>query len=98
MPEARATALKEPVKLDCAVNAIHDRGESVAVETADGIFEAGRVVVTLPAPALRRIRMTPELPAVQRRGIDTLAYSTVTQVQFRVDDAYWEQDGLPPTL
>ncbi|MFZ1625926.1 MAG: NAD(P)/FAD-dependent oxidoreductase [Gammaproteobacteria bacterium] len=98
MPEAMAAALKEPVKLDCAVSAIHDRGKSVAVETTDGVFEARRIVVTLPAPALRRIRMTPEPPAAQRRGIDTLAYGTVTQVLFRVDDAYWEQDGLPPTL
>ena len=98
MPEAMAAALKEPVKLSCPVSAIHDRGEVVVVETADGVFEAGRVLVTLPAPALRRIRITPELPAAQRRGIDTLTYSTTTQVLFRVDDAYWEQDGLPPTL
>lgn len=98
MPEAMAGALQEPVKLSCPVSAIHDRGNSVAVETADGIFEARRVVVTLPAPALRQIRITPELPAAQRRGVDRLTYSTATQVLFRVDEPYWEQDGLPPTL
>lgn len=98
IPEAMAAALKEPVTLSCPVNAIHDRGNTVAVETANGVFEAGRLVVTLPAPALRRIRITPELPAAQRRGIDTLTYSTTTQVLFRVDEPYWEQDGLPPTL
>lgn len=98
MPEAMAVALTESVRLSCPVDAIHDRGATVVVQTIDGVFEAKRVVVTLPAPALRRIRISPELPSAQRRGIDTLAYSTVAQVLFRVDDAYWEQDGLPPTL
>lgn len=98
MPEAMAAALQEPVQMTTPVSAVHDRGDLVVVETATGNLEAQRVLITLPAPALRRIRITPELPRAQRRGIDELAYSLTTQVLFRIDDAYWEQDGLPPTL
>ena len=98
LPEAMAAALKEPVRMATPVSAVHDRGDSVVVETAGGSFEAKRVLITLPATALRRIRLTPELPPAQRQGIDELTYSTTTQVLFRIDDAYWEQDGLPPTL
>ena len=98
LPEAMAAALKEPVRMATPVSAVHDRGDSVVVESADGSFEAKCVLITLPATALRRIRLTPALPPAQRRGIDELTYSTTTQVLFRIDDAYWEQDGLPPTL
>jgi len=98
MPEAMAAALAEPVRMGTPVSAVHDRGDAVVVETAAGSFEAQRVLVTLPATALRRIRITPEPPHAQRRGIDELAYSTTTQVLFRVHEPYWEQDGLPPTL
>ena len=98
MPEAMAAALEEPVKMGTPVHAVHDRGDSVVVETAAGRFEAQRVLITLPATALRHIRITPEPPPAQRRGIDELTYSTTTQVLFRIDEPYWEQDGLPPTL
>ena len=98
MPEAMAAALKEPVRMATPVSAVHDRGDSVVVESADGSFEAKCVLITLPATALRRIRLTPALPPAQRRGIDELTYSTTTQVLFRIDEPYWEQDGLPPTL
>ncbi len=98
MPEAMAAALNEPVKLSCPVSAVHDRGDSVVVETEDGTFEAKRAVVTLPATALRQIKLTPEPPPAQQQGINTLTYSTTTQVLFRIEDAYWEKDGLPPTL
>lgn len=98
LPEAMARTLAEPVEMSCPVFAIHDRGDSVTVETARGPIVAQRVAVTVPATALRDVRITPEPPAAQRRGIDTLTYSTVTQVLFRVEDAYWEQDGLPATM
>lgn len=98
MPEAMAAALREPVQMGTPVSAVHDVGGSVVVETMRGRLTAQRVLLTLPAPALRRIRITPEPPLQQRRGIDELAYSLTTQILFRIDDAYWEQDGLPPTL
>lgn len=98
LPEAMASALREPVEVSCPVFAVHDVGKSVVVETANGQFDATRVLVSVPCPALRRMRITPEPPKAQRLGIDTLTYSTSTQVLFRVDDAYWEQDGLPPTI
>jgi len=98
MPEAMAAALNEPVKLSTPVSAVHDRGDKVFVETTHGTWTAKRVLISLPAPALRRIAITPEPPPMQRRGINELKYSLTTQILFRIDDAYWEQDGLPPTL
>lgn len=98
LPEAMAAALKEPVQMATPVSAVHDRGDSVVVETAHGNWKAKRVLITLPATALRRIRLTPQPPPAQRKGIADLTYSVTTQVLFRIDDAYWEQDGLPPTL
>lgn len=98
MPEAMAAALNEPVQLSTPVSAVHDRGDFVLVETALGTIEAKRVLLTLPATALRNIKITPDVPGLQRRGIDELAYSKTTLIAFRVDEPYWEQDGLPPTL
>jgi len=98
LPEAMAATLQEPVQRATPVSAIHDRGDSVVVETAAGPLRAQRVLITLPATALRHVRLTPEPPPAQRRGIDELTYSLTTQILFRIDDAYWEQDGLPPTL
>lgn len=98
MPEAMAAALKEPVQLQTPVSAVHDRGDFVLVETAGGHFEAKRVVISLPATALRHIKITPELPSAQRQGIAELTYSKTTLIAFRIDEPYWEQDGLPPTV
>jgi len=98
MPEAMAKALQEPVEMSCPVFGLHDHGKGVTVATAHGEFDAKRVLVSVPCTALRHIKITPEPPRAQRLGIDTLTYSTSTQVLFRVDDAYWEQDGLPPTI
>lgn len=98
MPEAMAAALNEPVQMSTPVAAVHDRGDAVFVETQAGMLCAKRVLITLPATALRRIKITPEPPRAQARGIAELTYSLTTQILFRIDDAYWEQDGLPPTL
>ena len=98
MPEAMAKALQEPVERSGPVFGLHDHGKGVTVATAHGEFDAKRVLVSVPCTALRHIKITPEPPRAQRLGIDTLTYSTSTQVLFRVDDAYWEQDGLPPTI
>lgn len=98
LPEAMAATLREPVQMETAVSAVHDRGDSVIVETTRGAVRAERVLITLPATALRHVRLTPEPPPAQRRGIDQLTYSLTTQILFRIDDAYWEQDGMPPTL
>lgn len=98
LPEAMAAALVEPVRIGTPVSAVHNRRDSVLLETAAGDFEAKCALITVPATALRRIRITPAPPPAQRRGIDELTYSTTTQVLFRVDEPYWELDGLPPTL
>lgn len=98
LPEAMAARLAEPVQLQTPVTAIHSDRDKVTVVTGRGGLTAKRAIVTLPAPALRRLEITPGLPARQRSGVDTLNYSTTTQILYRVREPYWEEDGLPPTL
>lgn len=98
LPEAMAARLAEPVQLNAPVLALHNERDRVTVMTEAGRLSAKRVVVTLPAPALRQLTITPALAGKQQLGVRTLNYSTTTQILYRVREPYWEEDGLPPTL
>ena len=104
LPLAMAAALRQPVETGQRVEAIvqHDasgsspRQRRVTVRLADGRTRtADAVICTLPMPALRALAFTPALPPAQRRWVDTLPYTAITQVYLRPRSPFWETDGLP---
>ena len=61
----------------------------------DGVLEAGYVIVTAPATAVRRIRFDPALPAEQHRAIDTLSYGQATKTLLQCTHPFWRTADRP---
>ncbi len=99
LPEAMARSLATPPLLQRTVVAVAQTSEGAEVRCLDGSrFRARRVIVTLPATALRQVQFDPPLLGRQAEGIATLGYSTAFQVHFLPTRRFWEQDGLPTNM
>ena len=98
LPKAMAAALRKPVETGRAIEAITQKNRVVTVQLVGGASRtADAVICTLPMPALRAIRLSPPLPAAQRKWVDELPYTAITQLFLRPKSAFWETDGLPPS-
>ncbi|MGA0000430.1 MAG: flavin monoamine oxidase family protein [Steroidobacteraceae bacterium] len=94
LPEAMAASLNTPVELDKQVIGLHTRGDRVSAELKDGtVLDAEAVVITLPAPALRKVDFSPGLPEDQWQAIETVRYQKVTQAHYRLDAPTWKSAG-----
>ncbi len=94
LPEAMAASLKNPVELGKQVLGIRASEDRVSAELLSGaIIDADAVLITLPAPALRNIRFSPDLPEDQQEAIQTVRYQRVTQMHYRLDVPAWEKTG-----
>src|SRR5262245_31579614 len=98
-----ATALAEPLgprlRLDCEVVAISQRGQTVRVSLKSGRrvsqFACDYAVLTLPAAVLRRIPITPALPAQQHDAIARLKYGRATRTLLQFNRRFWRTAGRP---
>ena len=73
----------------------HDE-EGVRVSTASGeVFEAQRVIVTVPVGVLQRqtIVFEPALPESKLEAISRFEMSSLEKVVLRFDDAFWPRQG-----
>ncbi|MEM8983831.1 MAG: NAD(P)/FAD-dependent oxidoreductase, partial [Pseudomonadota bacterium] len=99
IPEAMAQVLDEAVLTGQLVRAIDVRDDKVVVHVADGQrFEAPHCIVTVPFSALRHVQLNRYAGPRQARAIAELAYTPVFQVHMTPRFAYWEKDGLPPSM
>lgn len=99
IPEAMAAALNHEVELEREVVAIHDGGDQIEVSCADGtVYKADYVISSLPCSVLRRIRITPSLPAEQARAVNTLDSMIINLVHMAFKEPFWEEDGLSPNM
>jgi monoamine oxidase len=57
-------------------------------------LEADHAVITAPVPALRKIEITPELPAARRQIIAQLEYAPVTRIFVQTRRRYWVDRGF----
>jgi monoamine oxidase len=96
IPNAMAAHLNEPVLLNKFVSSISQDKTGVAVECEDGTsYQASFLLCTVPFSVLRRVKLNTPIPPAQRRAIDELAYSAVTEIAVNPNRAYWKEDGLP---
>lgn len=98
LPQAMAAELGERLKLNAPVTAIcqDQTGVRVTYEQAGSHCEvqADRVVIAVPPPALRRIRLDPPLVGAQREAYEQLPMGHVTKVLLQVRRRFWEDHGV----
>ena len=99
LTDAMAATLGDRVRYGVTIRGIRQSaGGIVAEDSAGRRYAAGRVLLTLPLPVLRRLRLDPLPPAVQRAAWEAVPYSQAASLFFPVSAPFWEQDGLPPSL
>jgi monoamine oxidase len=99
IPDAMARAVKSGVRYSRAVTGIRADDRGVEAVTADGsVYRGKHLVCSLPASALRLVKIEPALPLRQQAGIDTLSYNRVFQAHFVPTRKFWEDDGLPSSM
>lgn len=97
LPEAMAAALKGQVLRGQRVTAVDSAARGVRVRCADGsLHEARHVVCALPLPAMRGIRFTPGLPALQAEAVRSVPYAQITQLHLEVLRPFWDEQGVSP--
>ena len=98
-----ATALAQPlgdrVLLNAEVVAISQRGHKVRVSVKAGRrlsqVACDYAILTLPAAVLRRIPVTPALPAPQHEAIARLRYGGATRTLLQFNRRFWRAGGRP---
>ena len=99
LPDTMARTVKGGVRFGKAVVVIRSDATGVEAITADGSrYRGKRLICSLPASALRLVRIDPAPPLAQARGIATLPYNRVFQAHFVPTRKFWEDDGLPASM
>jgi len=98
LPTAMAQRLRRHVRYGVEVREIRSGADGARIRGrhADRPFEmsADRVIVTVPAPVLRGVRIEPAFPAGQAEAVASLAYRDVVRAQFQVRRRFWEDEGV----
>lgn len=99
LANAIAARLGSRVRLRTEVVAVSQRGSTVRVtvkhDGAQSQVEADYAVLSLPAPLLRRIPITPSLPARQHEAYGALKYGRATKTLLQVSRRFWRAPGRP---
>jgi monoamine oxidase len=101
--ERLAAALAAPVgerlHLRTEVAAVSQRGPTLRVTVKDGRMQSqitcDYLVFTLPATLLRRIPITPSLPAQQHDAFARLRYGRATRTLLQFSRRFWRAPGRP---
>jgi monoamine oxidase len=97
LSSALAAALGDRVKLGAEVVAVSQRGKEVRISVKTGRVvsqaTADYVVFALPATLLRRIPITPALPARQHEAIAKLRYGRGTKTLLQFSRRFWRGVG-----
>ena len=97
VPAALAARLGDRVRLSADVTHVAWTADG-AVVTVDGEqIGARNVVLALPPTHVRRIRITPELPAEHRHAREHQSFGLVIKVQAEYDTPFWREAGLSGT-
>lgn len=99
LPEAMAARLAGPVRLGTRVRAILADGGGVTVDLATGPpIRARHAICTIPFAAMRSLPVLGKVAPAIRRAIPMLGYTRATFAYLAAKRAFWNDDGLPPTL
>ncbi len=96
---ALAAPLRERLQLDTELVAVSHRGRGVRVSVRHrkdlAQIQADYVIFALPASLLRRVPITPALPAQQHEAIARLSYGKATKTLLQCSKRVWRAAGRP---
>src|SRR5262245_41928163 len=99
LARALAAKLGDRVRLATEVVAVSQRGPNVRVTVKDGRTQSqiscDYAVLAVPATILRRIPITPSLPAQQHDAIARLKYGRATKTLLQFSKRFWRTPGYP---
>jgi monoamine oxidase len=99
LPEALAKSLGDRVQLSSELVAVSHRGKGVRVgvkrQRQLAQIQTDYLLITLPATLVRRLPITPALPAQQHDALSRLAYGSVTKTQLQFSRRFWKAAGRP---
>jgi monoamine oxidase len=99
LANAIAARLGDRLRLKSEVLAVSQRGPGVRVTFKDAHGQSHAacdyLVLALPATTLRRIPLTPSLPARQHDAIATLKYGRATKTLLQFAQPFWRVRGKP---
>ncbi len=99
LPEAIAKSIKTKIETNKKVNQIEDKGNFVIVKCTDGSsYQAKKVIISTPFPALQKIKIKAKLSSIFREAIAQLPYTQITQVHFNFKSEFWKEDNLPANM
>jgi monoamine oxidase len=96
---ALAAPLADRVRLNTELVAVSHRGQSVRATVKHGRaaspIACDYLVFALPATTLRRVPITPALPAPQHDAIARLQYGSATKTLLQFSRRFWRVPGKP---
>jgi monoamine oxidase len=99
LAEALAALLGSRLRLDTDIVALSHRGHGVRATVKNGRTQSqiscDYAVLTMPAALLRRIPITPALPAQQHEAIGRLKYGRATRTLLQFSKRFWRLPGRP---
>jgi monoamine oxidase len=97
LPRAFAGALRERIYYGAPVVKILQQSDRVRIVFQQGgaerVLEADRAICAVPCPLLRKIEISPALPARKRQILEQLAYTPVTRIFLQARRRFWEDQG-----
>jgi len=86
---------KEKIFINKKVQKVNQKGKKAQVICSDNsIYEADKVICTLPTYALSQVSWSPDLPITQKNTIEQLQYARIVKIQVLFSERFWQQDNF----
>jgi monoamine oxidase len=98
LPDTFASILGDRVKLNCTVSEIRHGQSGVTVSYTDQSdqkeISADYLIVCIPPPAFRKLKVDPPLSPEKQFALDHVAYDSYSRFVFQASSSFWEEDDL----
>jgi len=98
--ETLSLPLKDHIHCNTQVNTIEEIPQGIRVTTEEGIYEAEKIIVTVPPKIAQRIQYIPELPQLLMRAMDNTHtwMSNAIKVGLSYKHAFWRTKKYSGTV
>ncbi len=93
LASAFADRLRDSLVLEAPVESVHSRKSGVRVVAGREKVDADYCIVAAPLPAVRRVELDMDLPAVAREAIARVRYGDVTKTALQYESRFWTDEG-----
>ncbi|MDU0420538.1 FAD-dependent oxidoreductase [Staphylococcus simulans] len=85
--------LNDKIKLNEAVQQIEQSNDSVKVYTKDNVYNAKKVIVTVPPKSVEKIKFSPELPEKRNILMNRMSMGSVIKMHIAYKEPFWKRSG-----